>query len=276
MKQLLALSFLSKSYFHNEKWRLSKLAIAYLFIGAISFSYSIQSQAGWFDFLKDDDFSLDNVFGGSDGEKTSALTNTEMVDGLKEALSVGVERSISLLGQDGGYLNDASVRIPMPGALKSIEKGLRAIKQDQYADQFVSTMNSAAEKAIPRTSKIFGGAIKNMTLNDAKSILGGNDNAATEFFRRNTEVELSKLILPLIQEATDETGVTSSYKDLTKRAGILGGLVDLDSLDLDQHITDKALDGLFTKLALEERKIREDPLARSSDLLKKVFESYTK
>ena len=209
-------------------------------------------------------------------DATTSLSNDEMVSGLKEALSVSVERAIALLGQDGGFLNDKTVRIPMPSTLTSVEKGLRAIKQDKYADQFIGTMNSAAEKAIPLASNIFSNAIKNMSLDDAKSILSGPDNAATDFFRRKTESQLTESIYPLVQHATNETGVTSSYKNMTKKAGFLKSIVDEDNLDLDKYVTDKALDGLFTKLALEEAKIRQDPLARSSDLLKKVFASFSK
>lgn len=263
--------------FRIKQRRMTTTAVVVIIVGVTALTYSLRSEAGWLDFFKDKDTSVGDLLGGDkDKSSISALTDSEMIDGLKEALSVGVERAISLLGQNGGFLNDASVRIPMPSALKSVEKGLRAVKQDKYADQFIETMNSAAEKAVPRATKIFSKAIKNMTLEDAKSILNGSNDAATQFFRRNTEGELSQSLFPLVQEATNETGVTSSYKSLTKKAGFLGGLIDEDDLDLDKHVTSKALDGLFKKLALEETKIRQDPLARSSDLLKKVFKSFSK
>lgn len=260
--------------FRVKQRRMTTLVIVCVIVGITALTYSLRSEAGWGDFL-------DKLIGSDDKTSDSssslaALTDGEMIDGLKEALSVGVQRAISLLGKEGGFLNDASVRIPIPSALKSVEKGLRAVKQDKYADQFIATMNSAAEKAIPLAGDIFGNAIKNMSLEDAKSILSGPDDAATTYFRRNTESQLSESIYPLVQEATNETGVTSSYKSLTKKAGILGGLVDEDDLNLDKHVTSKALDGLFAKLALEEAKIRQDPLARSSDLLKKVFSSFSK
>lgn len=259
--------------FRVKQRRMATLAIVCIISGITALTFSLRSEAGWGDFL--------NKYIGSDDKKNSGpalagLTDDEMVHGLKEALSIGVQHAISLLGQDGGFLNDASVRIPMPSALKSVEKGLRAVKQDKYADQFIGTMNRAAEKAIPLASEIFGNAIKKLSLEDAKSILSGPDDAATAFFRRNTEGQLSESLFPLIQNATNETGVTSSYKNLTKKAGILGGLIDEDDLDLDKHITSKALDGLFIKLAVEEAKIRQDPLARGSDLLKKVFGSFSK
>ncbi len=256
--------------FRVKQRRMTTLAVVCVVAGVTALTFSLRSEAGFGDFFK-------KHLGGDDKASSaslSSLTDGEMVGGLKEALSVGIERAIALLGKDGGFLNDSTVKIPMPGALQSVEKGLRAIKQDKYADQFIGTMNSAAEKAIPRASKIFGEAIKNMSLDDAKSILSGPDDAATAFFRRNTEGQLSDSIYPLVQNATNETGVTSSYKKLTKKAGFLGRFVDKDDLDLDKYVTGKALDGLFVKLALEEKKIRQDPLARGSDLLKKVFSSF--
>lgn len=256
--------------FHIKQNRITTLAVVCVIIGVIALTFSLRSEAGFGDFFK-------KHFDGGDKTNSlalSSLTDSEMIDGLKEALSVGIERAIALLGKDGGFLNDSTVKIPMPSALQSVEKGLRAIKQDKYADEFINTINSAAEKAIPRASKIFGEAIKNMSLDDAKSILSGPDDAATAFFRRNTEGQLNNSIYPLVQNATNETGVTSSYKNLTKKAGFLGRFVDKDNLDLDKYVTGKALDGLFVKLALEEKKIRQDPLARGSDLLKKVFSSF--
>lgn len=256
--------------FRVKQRRMTTLVVVCVIAGVTALTFSLRSEAGFGDFFKKH-FSGDDK---ANSTSLSSLTDGEMIDGLKEALSVGIERAIALLGKDGGFLNDSTVKIPMPSALQSIEKGLRAIKQDKYADQFISTMNSAAEKAIPRASKIFGEAIKNMSLDDAKSILSGPDDAATAFFKRNTESQLSDSIYPLIQNATNETGVTSSYKNLTKKAGFLGSLVNEDDLDLDKYVTNKALDGLFVKLALEEKKIRQDPLARGSDLLKKVFSSF--
>ncbi len=240
--------------------------------GVMTLTFSPRSAAGFSDFFS-------KYLGGdekSDRAIPGSLTESEMIDGLKEALSVGVERAIALLGQDGGFLNDDSVRISMPSALTSIEKGLRAIKQDKYADQFIGTINHAAEKAIPRASTIFAEAVRNLSLVDAQSILSGPDDAATAFFRRNTESQLNESMYPIIQTATSETGVTSSYKNFTSKARILGQFIDKENLDLDKYITSKALDGLFTKLALEEAKIRQDPLARSSNLLQKVFDSFNK
>ncbi|MDF1528811.1 MAG: DUF4197 domain-containing protein, partial [Sedimenticola sp.] len=192
---------------------------------------------------------------------------------LKEALSIGTEKAIALLGRDGGYLNDAQVKIPLPDGLKSVSKGLRAIGQDKLVDEFVGTINHAAEQAVPETLSIFGDAIKQMSLEDAKGILNGGDTAATDYFKDKGSNSLTAAILPIIQQATKQAGVTSAYKDLVGKVGFLGSYVDMDALDLDKYVTVKAMDGLFLKLAEQEQLIRQDPVARTTDILKNVFGS---
>ena len=260
--------------------RMTAIAVILVATSVTAFTFSPPSEAAWSDFFdkfKSKDSRIGNLLGKEpEDSSASSLTDSEIIGGLKEALSVGFERAVALLGKEGGFLNDDTVRIPTPRALQPVEKGLRAVRQDKYADQFIETMNRAAEKAVPRASNIFTDAIKNMSLEDARSILSGPDNAATNYFRESTADALFESFYPLVQEATNETGVTSSYKNLIKRAGSLGGLVNEGDLDLDKYVTDKALDGLFSKLALEEARIRRDPLARSSDLLKKVFKSFAK
>lgn len=228
-------------------------------------------QAGWGDWVKKIEESLPGSLPTDTG--VSGLSQTEITAGLKEALNVGVERAISLLGQDGGFLNDAKVRIPMPDSLQTLERGLRAAGQDTIADEFVATMNHAAERAVPETSAIFVETIKNMSVADARDILDGPDDAATRYFREQNQERLSAAILPIVQDATEKTGVTSAYKRLIGGMGFLNQFGNQDSLDLDSYVTGKTLDGLFLKLADEERLIRENPVARSTDLLKKVFGS---
>jgi len=225
-------------------------------------------QAGWKDLLKE-------AVGIKSTQDTaaSALTTEETGYGLKEALSIGVKKAIDLLGRDGGFLNDGQVRIPLPGTLQKVEKGLRAVGQEHLADEFIATLNHAAEQAVPETAAIFGDAIKEMTLDDAKGILKGPDDAATQYFRDKSSTHLKTAILPIVKQATEKAGVTKSYKKLIGGAGVLGQLMESDSLDLDKYVTGKTLDGLFLKLAQEEKQIRENPLARSTDLLKKVFGS---
>ncbi len=229
---------------------------------------SVSAYAGWRDWLK----PLEDAVGPETTESVAGLSQQEVASGLKEALDVGIQRAIELLGREGGFLNDPQVKIPLPDTLQQVEKGLRAVGQDQLADEFVTTMNRAAERAVPETLNIFGDAIRNMTLEDAKAILNGPDDAATGYLRKNGEGRLQQAILPIVKEATESTGVTSAYKQMMGSVGgFLGGFLDQDSLDIDQYVTTKAMDGLFLKLADEEKRIREDPVARSTELLKTVF-----
>ncbi|MCW8943478.1 MAG: DUF4197 domain-containing protein [Sedimenticola sp.] len=228
------------------------------------------AQADWKDWLKSAKEAVDK----SDTPAVSqVLSNDQVIEGLKEALSVGTEKAIALLGRDGGYLNDAQVKIPLPDGLKSVSKGLRAIGQDELVDEFVNTINRAAEQAVPETLSIFGDTIKQMSLEDAKGILNGSDTAATDYFKDKGSDSLTAAILPIVQQATKQAGVTSSYKDLVGQVGFLGSYVDMDALDLDKYVTAKALDGLFLKLAEQEQLIRQDPVARTTDILKTVFGS---
>ncbi|MCW8847662.1 MAG: DUF4197 domain-containing protein [Sedimenticola sp.] len=248
----------------NQKYTLPILVLS------ASFALSGLVQADWKDWLK----SAKEAVEKSDTPAVSqALSNDQIIQGLKEALSIGTEKAIALLGRDGGYLNDAQVKIPLPDGLKSVSKGLRAIGQDKLVDEFVGTINHAAEQAVPETLSIFGDAIKQMSLEDAKGILNGGDTAATDYFKDKGSNSLTAAILPIIQQATKQAGVTSAYKDLVGKVGFLGSYVDMDALDLDKYVTAKAMDGLFLKLAEQEQLIRQDPVARTTDILKTVFGS---
>ena len=224
--------------------------------------------AGWSDWRQ----KLEDVLPtGTPTGIATTLSYTEIVAGLKEALNVGVERATSLLGQDGGFLNDAAVKIAMPESLQQVERGLRAVGQDALADDFVMSMNRAAEKAIPETTPILMDTIKSMSLEDARGILNGSDDAATQYFRQQKEAQLTSAILPIVQDTTARTGVTSAYKKMTGSLGFLSQFTDSDNLELDRYVARKTLDGLFLKLAQEEKLIRHDPVARSTELLRKVF-----
>jgi hypothetical protein len=210
----------------------------------------------------------------------SALTQDQMVGGLKEALAKGVEHAITNLGQSGGFLDDLDVRIPMPESLQKIDKTAHAIGQGRLADDFVTSMNRAAEQAVPEAASVLGDSIRQMTVADAKAVLTGTNNAATEYFRRTSTTQLQAQLLPIVKNATEQVGVTKAYKQMTEKVN-LGGLRSLggfgsstsgpDTLDVDAYVTRKALDGLFVKIAEQEKKIRENPLARTTDLLQKVF-----
>lgn len=213
----------------------------------------------------------------------SALSQTDVVDGLKQALAKGVEQAVALLGRTNGFLTNLNVKIPLPEKLRTAEKTLRAVGQDKLADDFIASMNRAAEQAVPVAAGVFGDAIKQMTIADAKGILSGTNNAATQFFRRTTETNLYAKFYPIVQKATDQVGVTTQYKQMMAKVGgsggFLGGLFGSKSKgpmqagDLDAYVTNKALDGLFLMVAEEEKRIREHPAARTTELLKKVFGS---
>jgi len=161
----------------------------------------------------------------------------------------------------------------MPEKLAKVEKTLRALKQEQLADDFMLTMNRAAEQAVPEAASILGNAVKQMTLADAKGILTGGTNAATLFFRRTSETNLLTRFLPIVQKATAQTGVTAAYKQMVDKTsgGLFSGFVKTQAPDLDGYVTQKALDGLFVMVADEERRIRENPAARTTEILQKVF-----
>ncbi len=214
---------------------------------------------------------------------TSSVPQDQVIQGLKEALSMGVQQAVSRLGHDGGFLTNLNVKIPMPEKLRAVEKTLRTLKQDKLADDFVNTMNHAAEQAAPEAAGVFGNAIKGMSIEDAKAILTGTNNAATQYFRRTTETNLFDKFLPIVKKATDQTGVTSAYKRLMEKAdvgntfGSFGrSVLGSESLDVDAYVTSKALDGLFKMVEEEEKRIRDNPAARTSDLLQKVFGAVAK
>lgn len=209
----------------------------------------------------------------------AGLSQGDLVGGLKQALSNGMQHAIGQLGHEGGFLTNLSVKIPMPEKLQVVEKTLRTLKQDKLADNFVATMNHAAEQAVPEAASVFAEAVSQMSIDDAKSILTGPTNAATQFFRRTTQSNLFVRFHPIVQKATGATGVTAAYKKMTAAAGgsdgvfghALGGFMGSDAMDVDAYVTNKALDGLFKMVAEEEAKIRANPAARTTELLQKVF-----
>jgi len=201
----------------------------------------------------------------------AGIPQDEVTRALKEALAKGTQLAIANLGKEGGFLNNLDVKIPMPDSLKTIEKGLRAMKQDRLADEFVTTINRAAEKAVPEAATIFADAIGQMTVQDARAILAGSNDAATQFFRKTSETQLKTKLLPIVQQATAHAGVTASYKNLTQAAGPAAAFLGRDAGDLDAYVTQKSMDGLFKMIAVEEAKIRTHPVARTTALLQKVF-----
>ena len=208
---------------------------------------------------------------GMGAAATSALSNEDMVNGLKEALASGAQSAVDTLGRSGGFMQNNAVKIPLPEKLQSVGSVLEAVGQEQYVDEFVQTMNSAAESAVPEAGAILADSIRQMSVEDASGILNGPDDAATQYFRRVGEERLTSKLRPIVGDATSRAGVTSSYKNLIDQAGPAAAMMNADAMDLDGYVTNKALDGLFFMIAAEEKRIRENPAARSTELLQKVF-----
>jgi len=202
----------------------------------------------------------------------SSLSNTEIVQGLKEALEIGTGNAVRAVSKVDGYYKNPKIRIPLPDTVQKTEKILRAVGYGSKVDEFELSMNRAAERAAPEAKGLFLDAIKQMTFTDAKKILNGRENEATLYFKEKTSPRLREIAKPIVHQAMGEVGVTKSYQDLeeTARSVPFAGTF---AFDLDQYVTDRALDGLFLMVAEEEKRIRQDPVARTTDLLKKVFGS---
>lgn len=204
--------------------------------------------------------------------RTPIVSNADISSGLKDALFQGVRNAVDDLGREDGFLENARVKIPLPKSLQKIEKTLRFAGQGDRVDEFVEAMNRAAERAVPEATDIFIDSIKQMTFTDARNILfSGQDDAATRFFRRTTEQKLRQKFRPIVEDFTEQVGVTQKYKQMIGNYGFLGRVIGQDASDLDGYVTDKALDGLFLLIADEERKIRRDPIGRTTNILRKVF-----
>jgi len=203
----------------------------------------------------------------------SNLSNADIASGLKEALIKGSQSAVSTLGKENGFFSHPKLKIPMPEKLQTVEAALRKLKQDKIADEFVLSMNRAAEKAVPKAMSIFSSAIKTLSIEDAYGILQGPDNAATEYLKKTSGSQLHQQFLPIVKQATNNVGVTENYKGLIDNLGMMSKFIDVESLDLDKYVTDRAVNGLFSLVANEEKLIRADPTARTTELLKKVFSS---
>lgn len=231
------------------------------------------SQAGWNDLLKQVEEKapdLLNSLAGQDSSDNFDLSSDELVAGLKEALKVGTARAVSAVSATDGYFGNPKIRIPLPDELQMAGNLLRKFGLDSTVDRFEESMNRAAEKAAPQAKESFLKALEQMTIDDAKKIYQGEDDAATRYFEDHTRTELREAFKPIIEDSMASVGVTRYYRQLVEKAKQYPLVGNLD-LDLEKHVTNKALDGLFTTLAAEEKAIRENPTARTTELLKKVF-----
>lgn len=201
-----------------------------------------------------------------------SLSDLDISRGLREALTKGVRNAVDDLGRRNGFLDNSRVRIPLPRELRRTEKALRAMGQGRRVDEFIESMNRAAEEAVPVALDIFLDSIKQMSFSDARQILfSREDDAATQFFRRTSEDRLREEFRPIVERFTEQVGVTQKYKQMIGRYGFLGKVVGQDASDIDGYVTEKALDGLFLLIADEEQRIRRDPVGRTSAILRAVF-----
>jgi hypothetical protein len=213
---------------------------------------------------------LDKLFKGWGIGQPGGLSEAKVGSGLKEALKIGTGNAVISTGRLDGYFMNEAIKILMPEKLRTMEKGLRAVGYGPQVDEFILSMNRSAERAAPAAKQIFWGAIGEMTFDDARRILAGSNTAATEYFKAKTTDKLTVAFKPAVDQAMNEVGVTRQYKELTGKFQAIP-FMKSESLDIDHYVVTKALDGLFFVVGEEEKKIRTNPAARVTDLLKEVF-----
>jgi len=201
----------------------------------------------------------------------SSLDDKTVVSGLKEALSTGTAAAVRLVSRENGYFGNEAIKILLPEKIQAAGEVLRKAGFGKDVDAFELAMNRAAEKAAPKAKPVFLDAIKAMTFQDAKKILSGGDTAATDYFQGKTSDRLAAAFKPVISQSMNEVGAARAYKTMTEKYLALIPFGGMESLDLDHYVTGKALDGLFRMVGDEEKKIRTNPAARTTELLKKVF-----
>ena len=198
------------------------------------------------------------------------LSSADASSGVKAALGKGAEAAVALLGQPGGFLDNPQVRIPLPGYLEDAARMMRKFGQGKRIDELVTTINRAAEAAVPMGKDLLVSAVQNMTVTDAKNILTGGDTSVTTFFADKTRVPLGERFLPVVTQATEKVGLTQQYNSFAgKAAGF--GLLKKEDANLSQYVTGKTLDGLYLMIGEEEKKIRQNPMAAGSSIVQKVF-----
>lgn len=206
------------------------------------------------------------------GAQTGALSMSEIDAGLREALIVGTNLVAGQLGQKNGYFADSTIRIPLPGRLGEFQRNLQQIGLSGPLDDIELRMNRAAEAAIPQARDLVVGAVRSITIEDALQILNGGDTAATDFLRGRTENQLRDAFAPHVNSALSQSGAFTAIESFAGNNG-MGGISNQLQADLSTHAVNYGLDGVFHYVALEEKKIRENPLARTSEILRRVFGS---
>jgi len=210
------------------------------------------------------------LIGNAAAATIADLSNAEAVRGLKQALNDGSAAAVARLGVENGYFANPNVKIPLPPSLQRVERGLRAFGMRRQADELVLTMNRAAEAAVPEAKQLLVDAVRTMSVQDAKGILGGGDTAATEYFQRSTRTQLGRRFLPIVKQATDRVGLAQQYNALAGQ-GVALGLVKEDQGSIESYVTQKALDGLYFMIGEQEKAFRQDPVGATSDIVRRVF-----
>lgn len=198
------------------------------------------------------------------------ISSKDAVAALKAALDKGARQAVSSLGRADGFFGNPRVKIPLPDSLRRAEEWMRRLGMGSYADELVLAMNRAAESAVPEARPLLLGAIKRMTVEDAKEILTGGDTAGTAYFRRATEAQLRVKFLPIVSKATASVRLAEKYDKYADKAARFG-LLSKEDANLNLYVTQKALDGLFLVIADEEKTIRHDPVGSASSIIRKVF-----
>jgi len=200
----------------------------------------------------------------------AALSNQDAVSGLKAALERGSGVAVGALGRTDGFFGNNAVKIPLPDSLKKYEKLMRGVGMGKQADELILTMNRAAEAAVPEAKTLFVDSIRKMSVQDAKGILQGGQTSGTDYFKRTTTDQLRARFLPIVKNATAKVKLAEKYNQYAQK-GVKFGLVKKEQANLDDYVTQKALDGLFFMVGEEEKKIRQNPVAAGSDIIRKVF-----
>ncbi len=201
----------------------------------------------------------------------SSLPDSKISAGLKDALQVGTGKTVDLTGRPGGYLDNPAIKIGLPGNVKALDMGIRAAGEGPKLDAFEDSMNHAAESAAPAARQIFINAITTMSFEDARKLLNGGDTSITDYFKAKTTGDLKIAFRPAVERAMASNGVTTQYDALTAKTSSVPFLKS-QSLNIDDYVISKALDGLFYILAQQEKEIRTNPAARTTSLLKEVFD----
>lgn len=207
---------------------------------------------------------------GAAAAQLEKISRQDAASGLKAALEKGSQAAVEALGRPDGFLGNELVRIALPDSLARYEKLMRRFGMGHYADELIVAMNRAAEQAVPEARQLLIESVRKMTLQDAKGLLAGGETAGTEYFRRTTSEPLRKRFLPIVQQATATVGLAQKYNQYAQQGAALG-LVKKEHANLDDYVTQKALEGLYAMIAEEEKRIRKDPIGAGSDIIRRVF-----